>query len=829
MNRHIQILLMGAALVLWASTTSAADSVTLTQAKLGNVFLTTDTVQIPVQTTGDHVTWTATDFFGLATSGPTISVTNGQATITPNLGRLGYFDLVVTALRNGSPVATAETTFAVVAPSNVSTMHDSPFGICTHFAQGWTTDVMQVLARGGIAQFRDEQYWQTVEENRTTPATYNFSSYQAYMSAASSAGMDPLMELDFANVNYDGGNTPYDTDGYTGYANYGKALLAQYGSQIDTVEIWNEYNGTYCTGPATNDRPGYYTAMLQAAYTAIKAARPDVRVVGGAAVPAPIPWFQSLFADGAQDSMDAIAVHPYRSIPEGVETNLAQLQALSASYNHGNGPKPIWATECGVDDYAYPGRQDMARYLVRLMTLMETVGVQRIYWYLAYDSNGDLEGIVHPPNDPFGSYAPYSPFPAYANLIQQLYHATYIGRDTTDARTRMYHFQRGGNDVRVIWSTVETAQLVLSASGPLTYIDIMGNSSQLTPTNGVIALTANTTPYYIVGPVTGVRELGRDVIVADSERDFSGTQGTTNGTWSYLNGFVPPGTPYNPTDPDMTTPMTYNPTGYDYTSYYAFAEIDGDGSLPGARQGYADVYPVWTVRRWLSNVAALGHFTGTIIRATPPGDGTGAQIYVDGNLVYSTLVGGNGLGATVTFDFTAPIQVGSMLDFITTPGPSNDVNYDYVDYQVQVSVPQPPPTTFASWQNQQFTAAQVINTAIAGETAAPAGDGVSNLFKYAANVSPLTISSTALPVGGVQTVASSNYLTLSYRLSPAITDLTITPQVNTGNLSTWVAGGVELGSPVSNSDGTQTFTYRDTVPITSATPRRFMRLQITGP
>jgi len=96
-------------------------------------------------------------------------------------------------------------------------------------------------------------------------------------------------------------------------------------------------------------------------------------------------------------------------------------------------------------------------------------------------------------------------------------------------------------------------------------------------------------------------------------------------------------------------------------------------------------------------------------------------------------------------------------------------------------------------------------------------------------VNPLTIDSAALPLSGVQTVGSDQYLFVSYRLSPAVTDLTLTPQVNTGDLLTWAAGGVPLGSPVQNSDGTQTFTFRDTVPITGATPRRFMRLQVQGP
>jgi len=130
-------LLLGLALAFCGPAIFATDSVTLSQAKLGNVFLSTDTVQIPVQTTGDHVTWTATDFFGTPTTGPTVAVgSNGQVTLTLTLGRLGYFDLQVNALRSGNVVATAETTFVVLTPSNVTNVRTSIFGVQTHFAQG---------------------------------------------------------------------------------------------------------------------------------------------------------------------------------------------------------------------------------------------------------------------------------------------------------------------------------------------------------------------------------------------------------------------------------------------------------------------------------------------------------------------------------------------------------------------------------------------------------------------------------------------------------------------------------------------------------------------
>ncbi len=810
----------------------AADSLVLSQAKLGNVFLISEIVQIPLQTTGTSVTWTVKDFFGTEVAGATISVPgNGQAVIAPGLGRLGFFEVHATAFRAGNQVAVADTTFAVVAPSNVGAMRDSPFGVMTHFAQGWTMDIMQILARGGIVQFRDEQYWQNVEPTRTVPAaTYTFANYQGYMATASGLGLNPLMVLDFENTNYDGGDSPYTEDGRTGYANYCTALLQRYGAQIDTVAIWNEYNGSFSKGQAITNRAFYYTEMLKKAYSAIKLVRPDVRVIGGACVPVPLPWYQDLFALGAHDYLDIIDAHPYRAIPEGVELDIAALRSLSASYNNGNGPKPIWATECGAPDTVNPGRQEMARYLVKLMTLMRSAGVERAYWYLAYDYDGYKTGLVRSPSDPLGPYVPSAGFSAYSNLIQQLYGANYVARDNTDARTRMYLFRRGTSDVRVVWSSAGTAQLVLSTNTPLTRIDIMGTSTVLQPTNGLIALTADATPFYLVGAITSVREFGRDIIVADSVRDFSGVQGATNGSWAYGNGFVVPGSAY---DLGAVTGMTYisTPYGYAYGNALPFTKIDANGGHPGVRTGYAIVYPVWTVRRWQSNVTATARITGTIVRAAPYGDGTGAQIYVDGTLVYSTLIGGAGAGATTNFSFVTPLQTGAKVDFILTPGPGIDVDFDYVDFRAQVSVPAPNPTTFPMWQEQNFTAAQFIDPSFSDGNAMPARDGVPNLFKYSANLGATASGLNAVPTFGLRAVGSDSYLSLSYRKSTAATDLTFATELNGGNLATgaWIPGGVPLGQPILNADGTQTITIRDVVPISPSAMMRFMRLRVTRP
>ena len=820
---------LGAVLALfWVVTRPAlaADTVTLNQAQLGNVFAAGETVQIPVTTTGTSVSWTITDFFGAVSNGGPLAVNGqGNGVILPNLGRLGYFALHVTAARGGAVVASADTSFAVLAPTSLQTKADSPFGVCTHFAQGWNTDVMALIARAGIAQFRDEHYWQSTEPTLTSPPTYVFPpSYQAYLSAAAALGLNPSLELDFANSNYDGGDTPYTAAGNAGYAGYGAALVSQYGAALHSVQVWNEYNGSYCEGPATANRPAYYTAMLAATYQAVKQASPQTTVVGGACVPLPLPWFQDLFSAGALDSMDAADIHPYVDPPEGLEINLASLQTLMAQYNHGNGPKPIWATECGYVDSVNPGRQLMASYLVRILTLMRTAGVERAYWYLLYDAPDSLSGLLRAPDDPLGRYAPTSGYPAYANLIQQLYGATFVRRENTDGRTRFYDFNRAsdGQQVRVLWSTQGTAQLVLSASAPLKVVNLMGEAVTATPSNGLVAVSTDLNPIFVVGPVTAVREVGRNQLVADSVQDFSGTQGSSPGTWyyGYYDGDISAyNTGYN-TGSFKGMTYTRDSAEYEWTAPYYSALIDQNGAHPSSRpvdpnNPAGDYTQVWSVRRWQSNVAGTASITGTVHRSATQGDGTTAKVFVDGVQVFSQLVVSNGAAQV---NVSAPIQAGSVVDFVVTPGPDTDLNYDYVSFPVQIAVPAPAPTTFAAWQGQYFTAAQIVDPTVSGDAANPAGDGLSNLLKYALGLNPLQASVTP-----VQTDRTTGYLRLTVPKNPAATDLTYQVEA-TGNLSdpaSWSTNGL-----ITVANTSSVLQVQDYVPI-QGTSRRFLRVRVT--
>ncbi len=466
----------------------------------------------------------------------------------------------------------------------------------------------------------------------------------------------------------------------------------------------------------------------------------------------------------------------------------------------------------------------MASYLVRILTLMRTAGVERAFWYALYDTSDARSGLLRAPDDALGRYVPSAAYPAYANLVQQLYGTTFVQRENTDGRTRFYRFNRtaDGQSVRVLWSTEGTAQLVLSANAPLTVVNIMGETRTVAPSNGLVAVSTDLNPIFVVGSVTGVREVGRDQLVADSVRDFSGTQGSAPGTWYYgyydgdINAYA---AGYNTSS---FKPMTYTrgSAGYEWDGPYYSCLVDQNGAHPSARpvdpsKPAGDYTQVWSVRRWQSNVAGTAHITGTIHRASTMGDGTTAKVIVDGVEVYSQLITSNG-GASV--DVSATIRAGSTVDFVVTAGPGTDLNYDYVSFPVQISVAAPPPTTYNDWQGQYFTAAQIVDPGISGDTANPAGDGLPNLLKYALGLSPL-----APALSPVRTDTATGYLRLIVPKNAAATDLTYRVE-GTANLvdpASWSADNL-----VVEANTASLLQVRDYVPIGTG-PQHFLRLRVT--
>jgi hypothetical protein len=313
------------------------------------------------------------------------------------------------------------------------------------------------------------------------------------MSELAAHNIDPLIVLAFSNPLYDNDKTPYDKEGRAGYASYAAAVAGRYRGQLSAVEVWNEYNGSFCEGPCRGDRPAYYTAMLKETYAALKAANPSLTVLGGAGVPIPLDYFNGQFKNGALDAMDAIVIHPYRKTPEGVEEKIGELRQAMQRYGK---PKPVWVTEFGDLPDMRKSRDDVARYLVRMSTLLLAAKVERIYWYLMkdYQEFSGL-GLVRSESDEMGRYAPAPAYAAYATLIRQLDGTRFVRREPSDPQLRVYLFSDGERQIRVAWSTGPAASYALPA-GSVQEIDMMGNPQ---PSKGSqILLDQN--PVYLISP-----------------------------------------------------------------------------------------------------------------------------------------------------------------------------------------------------------------------------------------------------------------------------------------------------------------------------------------
>ncbi len=664
----------------------------------GNIFLTTDVVEIPVGGSGDVVTWVARDFFGKIAAQGSVDLVGGSARIRPSVGAIGYFAMEMSEKRGGVVISNLTTNFAILTPIDGTLLDASRFGVHTHFAQGNSPALMPIMRRAGIVHFRDEQYWAHIELARgITSVPVQFSSF---MGEAALHSIRPLLILNWANPHYDydaGVYTAPHTDiGRQGFANYVLGLLNHYGPQVREIELWNEYNGgTFVKGPATTNRPHYYHRLLKAVHDTVKPIRPDVTVIAGATVPVAHGFLRDLFAQGAMPYLDAISVHPYGRDPEAVELDVAGLRALILAANNGVA-KPIWATEFSMDAKAESDRANAASYLVRMLVCLLTGGVERMYYYHLQDDAGfPFRGLVGGFDAIKGSFVPNPAFVAYANAIRQLSGWTPAGRIADLASTTyVYRFTKDGATRYVAWATAPTS-LQMTARGPVSVIDLMGNSVA-GATSGPTGLeNIGLDPVFIDGEISGFVE-GINPVLADSVAGYSDRQGHLG--WSYGSASIPPGGAFRV---EHFRPMTWNIWKQDNYRWLGSAEFQYIGSSvvhPGADAA---------VRRWISKTKATVKLTGTLGRG-PGGDGVGISIYVDGASRMELI-----LGPSQAQSYEVPnvnISPGTVIDFVVNDRAEN--SFDSTEFTSRITVANSTPEDFSLAAPSDLTARGVADDLI---------------------------------------------------------------------------------------------------------------------
>lgn len=226
---------------------------------------------------------------------------------------------------------------------------------------------MSELQSMGVTQIRVFLPWSSIE---TADGTYNWTQADQLLDTAAADGIavDAVVTAtptwassDTSAVN---GAPSSDAD----YAAFMTALAERYGAtgttaaKIDAFEIWNEPNGS--AGWAPTPSAAAYTALLKAAYTAIKAVDPSAIVVAGAlgagvssgtSTINPVTFLQEMYAAGAEAYFDALSFHPYSDssdFSDGAGTTNSPYEELLALRElmdeNGDTSKQIWATEYGI-------------------------------------------------------------------------------------------------------------------------------------------------------------------------------------------------------------------------------------------------------------------------------------------------------------------------------------------------------------------------------------------------------------------------------------------------------------------------------------------------
>jgi polysaccharide biosynthesis protein PslG len=200
--------------------------------------------------------------------------------------------------------------------------------------------------------------WSDFEPSKGSYNEWNLNATGRAIAQARGAGANVVVMVHKAPAWASGSTSSNVPRNPADFAAFMAFLAGYYKGQVGAYEIWNEQN--YVRFWSTGPDPTAYTALLKAAYPAVKAGDPAALVVFGGLSTNDYDFVDGAYRAGAKGFFDVMATHPYTDCGTAAPERIARRsdgrmtrgsfpayrEVRATMLAHGDA-KPIWFTEFG--------------------------------------------------------------------------------------------------------------------------------------------------------------------------------------------------------------------------------------------------------------------------------------------------------------------------------------------------------------------------------------------------------------------------------------------------------------------------------------------------
>ena len=338
----------------------------------------------------------------------------------------------------------------------------SPYGVNTFLEQeadqAKVDESLRLVAEAGLHWIRQEFPWEDIEisaKGDFWDHKWDVSAWAKYdriVDLAEEHGLEIIARLDNPPAwSRAKGNAPgwamAPPDDLRDFGDFVYQIVSRYRGRIRHYQIWNEPN----IFPEWGDQPAdpvAYTELLKIAYERAKSADPECVIVAaglaqtteetppefGPRNMSDLLYLEQMYQADAKDSFDVMGAMvyglwtaPYDRRASRDRTNFSRPQLLrEIMVRHGDGGKPIWATEVGWSALPldFPGNADYGRVTEGQQATYAAEAYRRAarewpwmgvmnYWYLRRPSDAEINQSWYY----FRMIEPdFTPLPVYAAL-----------------------------------------------------------------------------------------------------------------------------------------------------------------------------------------------------------------------------------------------------------------------------------------------------------------------------------------------------------------------------------------------------------------------------